>query len=91
VPRPDVTTPEDIAAALALRALPAWSDLTRSLPAKVQDALAEAAARFAPKARPVTLPSPGLLEDAAAVDHWLDQVRAALREALTQGPVLPRL
>ena len=51
VPRPAVATPEDIVTALTGRSLSGWADLAQSLPAKVQQALDEAAARFEPKAR----------------------------------------
>jgi len=91
VPRPTVATPEDIVAALASRSLSAWADLTKSLQRKVQDALTEAAARFEPKARPVKLPAPGMIDSIEAADRWLAELRQALQAALEGGPVLPRL
>ena len=91
VPRPAVATPEDIVTALTGRSLSGWADLAQSLPAKVQQALDEAAARFEPKARAVKLPAPGLIADMAAADRWLAALRQALKDALTEGPVLPRL
>jgi len=91
VPRPVVASPEDIVAALSNRSLSAWADLAQSLPAKVQRALDEAAARFEPKARPVKLPMPGLIADMDAAERWLNELRQALQAALAEGPVLPRL
>jgi hypothetical protein len=91
IPRPSVGTPEDIAAALTSRSLDGWTNLTQSLPRKVEDALAEAAARFEPKARPVKLPAPGMIASIGAADDWLKVLREALLVALAEGPVLPRL
>jgi hypothetical protein len=78
-------------AALTSRSLSGWADLAQSLPAKVQRALDEAAARFEPKARPVKLPMPGMIEDMDAAERWLSELRQALQTALIEGPVLPRL
>lgn len=89
-PRPVVASPEDIVTALASRSIAAWADLTRGLPAGVQAALDEAAERLQPQVRPVTVPAPGTLADAGALDAWLASVRAALAAALAHGPVRPR-
>ena len=91
VPRSVVASPEDIVAALTSRSLSGWADLAQSLPAKVQRALDEAAARFEPKARPVKLPMPGLITNMDDAERWLNELHEALKEALTEGPVLPRL
>lgn len=88
--RPEVSSPEDIVAALSARGLSNWSDLTRGLKGGVQAALDEAAERMQPQVQAVTLPSAGTITDAEALDTWLGRVRAALATALTKGPVRPR-
>ena len=90
VARPDVGSPEEIARALTARSLSAWADLTRGVPAGVQAALDEAAARHQPKVQAVTLPPAGTLTDAASLAAWLNTVRATLTAALANGPVRPR-
>ena len=88
--RPPVASPEEIVQALSARTVAGWAELTRGLPAGVQAALDEAAERLLPQVRAVTLPAPGTLADADAVDAWLDVVRTTLAAALLHGPVRPR-
>ena len=88
--QPSVASAEDIVAALTARSLSSWADLTRGLKAGAQAALDEAAERLQPQAQPITLPSPGTLSDAAAVDAWLDRLRNTILAALAKGPVRPR-
>ena len=90
VARPNVASPEDIVAALTSRNLAAWADLTRGLKAGAQAALDEAAERLQPEIQPITLPAPGTLADAAAVEAWLEGVRTTILAALANGPVRPR-
>jgi len=90
VPRPVVSSPEDIVAALSARDLSGWADLTRGVPAGVQAALDEAAERMQPQVQAVTLPPAGTIADPPALDAWLASVRATLTEALVKGPVRPR-
>jgi hypothetical protein len=60
------------------------------LKAGAQSALDEAAERLQPQVQPITLPAPGILNDAASVEAWLGGVRAAILAALANGPVRPR-
>jgi hypothetical protein len=91
VPRPAVSTPEEIVTALTSRNLLQWQDTTKALPQKVADALADAAAKFAPKVQQIRLPVPGVLADLAGLDAWIAEVRSLLATGLTEGPVQPRL
>ena len=90
VPRPAVSNPEDIVAALSARDLSGWADLTRGVPAGARAALDEAAERMLPQVQAVTLPSAGTITNPPALDAWLASVRATLAQALTKGPVRPR-
>jgi hypothetical protein len=88
--RPSVASAEDIVTALNVRNLEGWAALTRGIPAGVQAALDEAAEMLLPKVQAITLPTPGTLANAAALDAWLAKVREAIATALTNGPVRPR-
>ena len=88
--RPAVSTPEEAAAALAARSLGQWEDTAKALPERVAEALAEAAEKFTPKVQRIRIPAPGVLSDAASLDAWIVEVRAALAMALADGPVQPR-
>lgn len=90
LPRPGVSSPEDIVTALTARGLAGWADLTRGVPVGVQAALDEAAERARPQVQAVTLPPAGTLADADALDVWLGSVRATLTAALKNGPIRPR-
>lgn len=90
VPRPAVSSPEEIVAALSARSLSGWADLTRGVPAGVQAALDEAAERTQPQVQAVTLPAAGTIMDPPALNTWLEQVRETLMAALAKGPVRPR-
>lgn len=87
---PRVATPQDIAEALAARSLSDWENLAKALPARTDDALAEAAALLVPKARQVTLPG-GVIEDVGALETWLAKLRDRVTEALADGPVIPKV
>jgi hypothetical protein len=89
-PRPTVASAEDIVAALTARNLGNWAELTRGIKAGAQAALDEAAERLQPQAQPLVLPAPGTLNDADAVEAWLDKLRRAILTALAKGPVRPR-
>lgn len=90
VEEPEVARPEDIAAALRARGLAAWGDLAKALPARVDEALAEAAALLEPKARTLVLPG-RLLRTETELDEWLDDLRARVMAALTEGPIIPKV
>jgi hypothetical protein len=91
VPRPAVSTPEEIVAALTARSLGQWEDMTKAVPQRATDALAEAAEKFMPKVKWIRLPTPRVLADLAALDAWIGEVRSLLENGLAEGPVLPRL
>jgi hypothetical protein len=91
VPRPAVSTPEEIADALTTRGLGQWEDMTKAVPQRVTEALGEAAEKFMPKVKQVWLPTPGVLADLAALNAWIDELRSLLENGLAEGPVLPRL
>jgi hypothetical protein len=91
VPRPAVSTPEEIVASLNHRSLGQWNDITKAVPQRVAEALAEVAEKFAPTVKQIRLPAPGVLADLPALDAWIAEVRAALATGLAEGPVMPRL
>ena len=90
IARPAVASPEDIVAALTARSLAGWADLTRGIPAGVQDALDEAAEMLMPKVQSVSLPAAGTIADIAALDVWLAKIRETIAAKLPDGPVRPR-
>lgn len=91
VPRPSVAKPEDIVEALKARSLSAWQDLVKALPQRVADALEDAAEILVPRARSITLPPPGVINDEAELDAWLRKVRSILLDGLKAGPVIPNV
>jgi hypothetical protein len=76
---------------LTARKLGQWEDMAKAMSQRVAEALAEAAAKFAPTVKQIRLPAPGVLADLPALDAWIAEVRAALATGLSEGPVLPRL
>ncbi|WP_095085237.1 BREX system P-loop protein BrxC [Mesorhizobium sophorae] len=90
VTKPTVDTPQAIAEALAQRGLSEWENMSKALPARVDDALAAAAALLEPKARTVNLPGV-MMKSEAELDAWLAKVRAKIAEALGDGPVIPKV
>ena len=64
--------------------------MTKALPARIDDALAAAAALLEPKARTVSLPG-AMLKSETEIDEWLTKVRAAIFVALADGPVIPKV
>lgn len=88
--KPAVDTPQAIAEALAQRSLSDWENLSKALPTRIDEALADAAALLEPKAHTVNLPG-ALVKSEAELDEWLEKVRARIAEALADGPVIPRV
>lgn len=89
IDRPTVDTPDAIAGALARRSLEAWEDVTKALPGRISEALAEAAAELEPKSKNVRLPG-GLIKNTAELDQWLAAARERLAAGLQDGsPVIP--
>ncbi len=64
--------------------------MAKALPARIDDALATAAALFEPKAHTVSLPG-AMVKSEAELDQWLTKVRAKIVEALADGPVIPKV
>lgn len=90
VTKPSVDTPKSIADALAQRGLSEWENVAKALPARIDDALAAAAALLEPKAHTVSLPGT-MVKSEAELDQWLTKVRAKIVEALADGPVIPKV
>jgi hypothetical protein len=90
VTKPAVDTPQAVADALALRGLSEWENMAKALPARIDDALATAAALLEPKARTVSLPGI-MLKSEPELDEWISKVRAKIAEALADGPVIPKV
>ena len=90
VTKPTVDTPQTIAEALSQRGLTEWENMTKALLARIEDAVASAAALLEPKARTVALPG-ALLKSEAELDEWLGEVRLRVAKALAEGPVVPKV
>jgi hypothetical protein len=90
VEKPSVDTPQAIADALSKRSLSEWENMVKALPARIEDALAAAAALLEPKARAVNLPG-ALLKSEAELDDWLAKVRERINKSLSDGPVIPKV
>ena len=90
VTKPTVDTPQTIAEALSQRGLSEWENMTKALPARIDDALASAAALLEPKAHAVSLPG-AMLKSEAELDEWLGKVRERVARALAEGPVIPKV
>ena len=90
VTKPTVDTPQTITEALSQRGLSEWENMTMALPARIDDALASAAALLEPKARVVPLPGV-MLKSEVELDEWLSKVRQRVATALADGPAIPRV
>ena len=90
VTKPAVDTPHAIADALSQHRLSEWENMSKALPVRIEDALAEAAALMEPKARAVLLPR-AMLGSEEELDAWLRIVRERAMNALAEGPVIPKV
>jgi hypothetical protein len=90
VSKPSVDTSHAIADALSQRGLSEWENMAKALPARIDDALAAAAALLEPKARTVLLPG-AMMKTEPELDAWLTKVRAKIAAALADGPVIPKV
>ena len=90
VTKPTVDTPQTISEALSQCGLSEWENMSKALPARIEDALASAAALLEPKARAVSLPG-AMLTSEAELDEWLGEVRERVARALAEGPVIPKV
>ncbi len=85
---PDLSTPQKIAESLAARGLLGWRDLTKALPARIDDALRDAALELEPKTQTVAVPR-RVIRTEPDLDDWLGEIRAAIAPLLAVGPVWP--
>ena len=90
VPEPTVDTPQTIAEALSQRGLSEWENMSKALLARIEDALASAAALLEPMSRAVFLPGV-MLKSEEELDEWLSKVRERVLKALAEGPVIPKV
>ena len=90
VTKPTVDTPQTIAEALSQRGLTEWENMTKALLARIEDALASAAALLEPSAHIISLPGT-MLRSEAELDEWLGKVREHIAQALPEGPVIPKV
>ena len=85
---PDLSTPQKIAESLAARGLLGWRDMTKALPARIDDALRDAALELEPKTQTVAVPR-RVIRTEPDLDDWLGEIRAAIAPLLAVGPVWP--
>ena len=85
MPEPTVDTPQTIAEALSQRGLSEWENMSKALPARIEDALESAAATLEPKAHAVSLPG-AMLNSEEELDEWLSKVRERVLNALAEVP-----
>ena len=90
VPKPAVDTSRAIVEALSHRRLSEWENMSKALPARIEEALAFAAALLEPKAHAISLPG-ALLKSEEELDDWLGKVRERVLKALAEGPVIPKV
>lgn len=90
VPKPAVDTSRAIVEALSHRRLSEWENMSKALPARIEEALATAAALLEPKAHTISLPG-ALLKSEEELDDWLGKVRERVLKALAEGPVIPKV
>ena len=90
VKKPTVDTPNAVAEAFTQRGLSEWENMSKALPARIEDALASAATLLEPEAHTVSLPG-AMLKSEEELDDWLVKVRDRVAKALAEGPVIPKV
>ena len=65
-------------------------NVAKALPTRIDEALVSAAILLAPKARTINLPG-NLIKTEGDLDAWLQAAREALKSALADGPVIPKV
>ena len=85
--KPEVATDEALADCLDRRSLAGVRAEIDAVPARAARAVERAARLLEPKVRPVALER-ATLRDAAEVEAWAERQKAALLEAVADGPVL---
>jgi hypothetical protein len=86
-PMIDVSTSETILSTLERINISALRDRIYSLPSRFDKALGEAAKFFEPRIQEIPLSS-RTIKTEAELDAWLADTRAAILEALKNGPIL---
>jgi hypothetical protein len=88
-PTMDVGSTETLLASLERFPLSMLSDRVAAMSRRFDEVLEGAATLLEPQAHTVILPRTTLTTE-AELEHWLEQVRAQLKAALAQGPVMIR-
>ncbi|MER9746155.1 BREX system P-loop protein BrxC [Mesorhizobium sp. M0140] len=88
--KPELDTPASITESLGQRSFIGWENATKALPTRIDEALASAAILLEPKAQTISLPG-GLLKTEQDLDAWIQAARASLKDALANGPVIPKV
>lgn len=88
--KPEVDTPASISESLGQRNFVGWENATKALPTRIDEALASAAILLEPKAQTISLPG-SLLKTEHDLDAWIQAARDALKGALANGPVIPKV
>lgn len=85
--QPALNSADDVIESLEGCNVEHWTERTQAVKAKFESAREEATQLFMPKSVRATLPK-RTLEDEAAIEQWLADAEAELREKLKQGPVM---
>ena len=88
-PTLEVGSAEALLASLERLPLSMLSDRVAAIARRFDEVLEGAATLLEPQAHTVMLPRTTLTNE-AELEHWLEQVRAQLKTALAQGPVMIR-
>ena len=88
-PKVDVRSTADVLATLDTCSLSMFADRVAAMPARFDNAAAEAAERCEPQVQFIQVPR-RTLKTAAEIDAWADEVKQQLHAALEQGPVAIR-
>lgn len=84
---PAMGTDAELLAALRAQDLAVWQTQADALPTRCAQALAAAIREAEPKATRISLPG-ATIHDQAELEDWLEQARAEIEAALTEGPVI---
>jgi hypothetical protein len=85
----DVQSTADVLATLDTCSLSMFADRVAAMPARFDNAAAEAAERCEPQVQFIQVPH-RTLKTAAEIDAWIEEVRRQLYAAVQAGPVVIR-
>jgi hypothetical protein len=88
--KPQVDTASSITETLSQRAFTGWENATKAISTRIDEALTNAAILLEPKVQTIGLPA-SLLRSEQDLDTWLQNARSALTQALSAGPVIPKV